>query len=192
MGPAEAVSRLARGTTTRFDVGRAWDEYFVNSLGLGLDAAVAARVAQGGTLRGWGAYAAALVGAWRGFRPARWEVTVGDEHWDEEHLLIEVGIGPTSGGGFRLTPDARPDDGLLDVCAVRPIGLLRLLSIGPRVLWGGHRYAPEVRLRQAAALRIAAPGGRLLAHFDGEVRDPGRSVIDIVLEPRRLSVLLAG
>ena len=38
--PAEAIARLAAGTVRRFDVGVAWEEYFLNSIGIGFDAEV--------------------------------------------------------------------------------------------------------------------------------------------------------
>ena len=42
--PRAAIAALAAGAVKRFDVGQAWGEYFVNSLGVGLDADVARRV----------------------------------------------------------------------------------------------------------------------------------------------------
>ncbi len=44
VAPGAAIASLAAGTTRRFEVGLAWGEYLVNSLGVGLDAVVARRV----------------------------------------------------------------------------------------------------------------------------------------------------
>jgi hypothetical protein len=47
-------------------------------------------------------------------------------------LILAVHGGPTTGGGFALTPAAVPDDGLLDACLVEEVGpvgrLLRLAA----------------------------------------------------------------
>ena len=111
--PARVVARLAAGVVRRFDVGRAWDEYFVNSLGVGFDARVASHVPQ---LPLAAAGAAGVPGGGAPglprFRPPVLSLRCGGRGDLRGPLFaIEVGIGVSAGGGFYLTPDARPDDG---------------------------------------------------------------------------------
>jgi diacylglycerol kinase (ATP) len=60
---------------------------------------------------------------------------------------------PRFGGGMRIAPDARPDDGLLDLVIVREIPRRSLLAVFPRVYRGTHVSHPAVsivRTRHAA------------------------------------------
>ena len=59
---------------------------------------------------------------------------------------------PRFGGGMRIAPEARIDDGLLDLVIVREIPKSTLLSIFPKVYSGkhvGHPAVTMVRTRRA-------------------------------------------
>lgn len=190
LGPEAAVAALAAGTARRFDVGRAWDEWFVNSLGVGLDADVARRV---NAYKHWPGAAGYVVAALQAImhreaRPLR--VRTDGSEWHGPVTVLEVGIGPCAGGVFYLTPDARPDDGLLDVCVVGAFGLRFLVTRAHRVLTGRHTTLEEVRMSRGTQVAITAEDGPLLAHLDGEVRAPGRRELDITLHPAALPVLV--
>jgi len=191
LGPREAVRRLARGTPARFDVGEAWGEYFVNTLGLGLDAEVTMHLRSVKRLRGTLAYGKALLGALRTYRDISLEVEVGTERFEGEWLMVAVGMGAVEGGGFHLMPGARPDDGLLDICAIRPTPLWKLLLLIPKVMMGTHGGRSECWMGRATAvtLRGKAP---LTIHSDGELRSPGDHEVTIQLHRGVLPVIMAG
>ena len=185
---ADALELLADGSRRVFDVGLAWGEYFVNSLGLGLDAAVAARVPSYRHLWRPLVYPAAVMSAYFKFRPLPVEITWDSELFAEPLYCLEVGIGVSAGGGFYLTPDAKPDDGVFDVCLVRPLNHWGFVTRMPSALWGGHVRFKEVRMLRTSRLNVAA-AEPLLAHFDGETRNPGSNSIEIELIPSALPVL---
>ncbi len=60
------------------------------------------------------------------------------------------------GGGMRLAPDARLDDGLLDIVAIERVSKLRFLANLPRVFKGTHVGLPSVKVFQAAEVSISA------------------------------------
>jgi len=190
--PAEAIAAFAAGTTRRFDVGEAWGEYFVNSIGVGLDADVARRVNLYKHWPGALGYVVAALGAILHRRSLDLQVEVDGTSWGGPTVVLEIGVGPCAGGVFYLTPDARPDDGLVDVCAIGPFGLGFLLTKAPRVLTGRHVALPEVRMARGARVRVTSAGGPLTAHLDGELRSPGTNVLDVTLHPGVLPVLSAG
>lgn len=188
LGPREAIRRLAAGTPARFDVGEAWGEYFVNTLGIGLDAEVTVHLKEVKRLRGTLAYGKALLGALRTYKDLELEVEVGGETFTGTWLLVAVGIGAVEGGGFNLMPSARPDDGLLDICAIRPTPLLRLLTLIPAVMLGAHESNPRVWAGRGTEVRLkgSAP---LLLHSDGELRSTGSHEVSIQLHKGVLPVI---
>ena len=191
LAPARAIAALAAGVTRRFDVGQVWGEYFVNSIGVGLDADVARRVNQYKHWPGAVGYVVAALQAIVHRRALRLHIEVDGQAWSGPTTVLEIGIGPCAGGVFYLVPDARPDDGLLDVCAVGPFGLRFLLTGAPRVLSGKHTGLKEVRMAQGSRVRVTSEDGPLTAHLDGELRSPGRNVLEASLHPGALPVLVA-
>lgn len=188
--PEEALRRLAAATPVRLDSGVAWGETFINSAGIGLDADVAHELRTVKRLRGTPAYALALLRTLRAFRPRRLEVTVAGERWSGRWTAVVVGNGPVEGGSFRLTPDARADDGELDLCAVTEVGMARLLALIPTLFWGGHRRFPEVRLRRITSVTVRSPDEPLRLHLDGEIRSTGATEVEFRVRPASLPVLI--
>jgi diacylglycerol kinase (ATP) len=94
------------------------------------------------------------------------------------------------GGGFRITPFARFDDGLLDVCSCREQSFFGVLWKLPLVMLGRHTGLRDVRSFRATEVRIRSRSGPLHAQFDGELRSRGETM-DVTIEPGALTVLIA-
>jgi diacylglycerol kinase (ATP) len=190
LGVAEAVRRLRGGRTRRFDVGEAWGEYFLNSVGIGFDAEVAREINHSKRGGGLAAYLLAVLRVIARFQAFEASVEADDRRFTDRLLLLEIGIGPCVGGGFRLTPFAEPDDGLLDICAVERLSIPGILAKLPLAMLGRHTGLRQVRSFRTTRLAVESAQGPLHAQFDGETREvSGR--MEIRLEPRALPVLIA-
>jgi YegS/Rv2252/BmrU family lipid kinase len=187
--PRRAARRLADGHVVARDVGLArWpggQRYFLASAGTGFDAVVAGRAgARGGPL----VYARAVVTSLRDYRPCEIAVRLDeDDAWTGLAASVVVCNGAWFGGGMRIAPGARPDDGLLDVVHLGALGRLELLRWLPTVYWGGHLANPRIQLRRAARVRVdaAAP---LPVQLDGELG--ARTPLDIEIHPAALRLLV--
>jgi len=62
-------------------------------------------------------------------------------------------------GAFYLAPQADPQDGLLDVCLIRKVGLMTFLRPCPKVMRGTHTSLNEVALFRTDAVSIRSPNG---------------------------------
>lgn len=186
-----AVSRLVTATTQRFDAGNVLGEFFVNTLGVGFGPAVVrARNAMPG-LKGFLSYLVPVLRTFATFRPPLLEVRT-DEHAERGNMMmVEVCNGTTAGGSYRFAPGADPMDGMLDVCVIRKIGLLRFLGALPRVMRGTHEGMPEVTLVRTRSLLIQSPETPLVLHLDGELRTPDVRECTVTVEPGCLNVLVA-
>jgi len=191
LSPGRAVAALAAGEVRRFDVGRAWDEYFVNSVGVGLDADVARRVNQYKHWPGSLGYVVAALQAVLHRRTPRFRIEVDALTWTGPTTVLEIGIGPCAGGVFYLVPDARPDDGLLDVCAVGAFDWRFLLTKAPRVLRGRHTTLKEVTMARGRVVRVTSLDGPLTAHLDGELRHHDQDTLEVSVHPAALPVMVA-
>jgi diacylglycerol kinase (ATP) len=141
--------------------------------------------------RGRALYAAAVARAFLRFRAPTIELRAADRDASAPSMLTEVSIGRSAGGGFRLTPDADPRDGLFDVCMIRRVGLWSFLRYMPRLLAATHATAPPFTLFRTAHLRLGTPGIPLMAHLDGELRSYRDHEVELRVVPQALRVRCA-
>jgi diacylglycerol kinase family enzyme len=186
-GLASALSVGLRGDTRSVDLADADGMTCVAMAGIGLDAAVVgAAPALLKRHAGWLGYAAAavpkLIGA-----PAAFRVAVdGLAARDIRAQTVAVGNLGLLPGGFTLLPDARMDDGVLDVAVLAPAGLPGWASIGFRVIAGSRRDDGQLQRCQAREVEISADA-ELPRQVDGELISPGRS-LRVAVRPGALSV----
>jgi YegS/Rv2252/BmrU family lipid kinase len=187
--PRRAARRLAEGRVVALDVGLArWPgghRYFLGSAGTGFDAVVAGRA---GTRAGRLIYARAVLRSLRDYRPAEIAVRLDDaDAWTGPAASVVVCNGAWFGGGMRIAPGARPDDGLLDVVHLGALGRLELARWLPTVYWGGHLANPRIALRRAARVRVHAVTP-LPVQLDGELG--AHTPLDVEIHPGALRLLI--
>ncbi|MFM6974214.1 MAG: diacylglycerol kinase family protein, partial [Agromyces sp.] len=81
-------------------------------------------------------------------------------------VLIAVGNNTSLGGGMQITPNARLDDGQLDLVMGARMGRLKLLTLFPKVFSGAHIGHPLVTEIRGTHFRIDTPD--VIAYADGE------------------------
>jgi YegS/Rv2252/BmrU family lipid kinase len=195
LGKAPFERNLAtalNGTPRPLDVGRALGEYFVNALGAGFDAEAVRHTLRMKHLRGSLLYLAAVYRTFVSFRPPQLEVSATEHTERGRMMMMEVAIGPRIGGGFKIAPDAVPDDGMFDVCVIRRVGLWRFLRYVPRVIKGTHATLPDVALFRSSRVTLTGISGPVWLHLDGELRQlDGDAPETVEILPRYLKVLCA-
>jgi diacylglycerol kinase (ATP) len=172
----------------RVDVGRMNERYFANSVGLGFGARIN-EIARGNRLPigALNYLIAVFQGVWDGVITPSVRMRYGESAYDGTVTLVEVCNGPTVGGMFRMAPNARNSDGLLDLVFVRPVSRPRIFALLPRLLRGTHVTAPEVSCAQATTLHVLA-SAPLPSHLDGEVQ-PLRVEFAIEVLPGAIEIL---
>ena len=123
--------------------------YFTTIATCGYDTEVSRRAAKGTPLfAGTASYAYAAVETLFYYEPpfVRLEGDFGVH--EGPILLAATGITNRYGGGFQIVPNARIDDGLFDVCIIRPVSSLTVLRLLVTLFWGGHVSHPAVSMHQ--------------------------------------------
>lgn len=181
---AEATLTLVSGTRRRFDIGRCNGTYFNNSFAAGLDARVTAKAVEYKTTTkraGLWLYFTALIHVlFNELYPHHVRISWdGAEPVEDDILALATTIGPTYGGGFKITPDAIPDDGLLEVCIIDPLTLPQALMRLPFVVVGKHTGMKVVRMSRRTTVVIESDCP-MPAQIDGEVMVSSRFEVEIV------------
>ena len=161
-----AARVILAGASRRVDLIRAGDRVVLNAVGIGLLGAINVNAAALKVVRGIAAYLVAAVGTVFSYDCPEVGVSAGTFDYAGPMTILAIHNGVTTGGGFRLTPAAVPDDGVLDACLVEGTGLparLARLVAGVRGTLVAKRGSHELRFTRLE-LRTAAP---LPCHFDG-------------------------
>jgi diacylglycerol kinase (ATP) len=129
----------------RIDLIRAGDTVCVGYAGMGFDSEVTRVANRIKRLRGPWIYPWAALRTLAGFSPpfARisWDARDGGAagaSFEGQIMLVDAANLPTYGGGMRIAPSARIDDGLLDLVIVKAVPGLTFLRVFPKVYKGGH------------------------------------------------------
>jgi len=188
--PIGAIEILKSGLSRRVDVGRVWERYFVNGLGVGVDGAVAWRVFRSWrwpALARW-IYLYAAVREALFFRSSDIEITAPDWRVSDTLLMVGASNGRYHGGDFLLVPHAEVDDGLFDVYMISDMPPLRRLREIPKTRRGEHISLPEVQIKRAPWIEIFTEQP-LLGHLDGEPTEFPAGRLRIELLPKALEVI---
>jgi diacylglycerol kinase (ATP) len=161
--------------------------YFCCVAGVGMDAEANRRAnSMPAWLKGKGGYLLAALEALVAFKPVEMKVTANGREILRTAFFAAIGNAQSYGGGMKVTPRARPDDGLLDVCVVNKMNKLKLLCWVPTIFFGGHLRLKQVEYFQARSVRIET-ARELDLYADGDFACP--MPVEISLRPRALRVI---
>lgn len=176
-----AIARIAGGRARRIDAGRIAlhdrrgapaTTWFLNIASAGISGLVTELVNQ--APKTLGGRASFLIGTLRGiarWRAAPMRVRIDGEIAHEGPLdLVSVANGSYFGGGMRIAPEARADDGAFDVVWIRGSSRTKLLRQLPRLYDGSHVALPEVFVRRGTRVELEplAPDTEVCIEVDGE------------------------
>jgi diacylglycerol kinase (ATP) len=197
--PYAAMRRLYQGgQEMRIDVGRLRDasgreDFFCNVMGIGFDAAINIQSRRISWLHGFPMYLVATL--WtillKYERPLL-EIDLDGEKRSGRYLMLTIGNGTREGGGFRVTPDARMDDGELDYLLVDAMPRLRMLRLIPEVMNGTHGRFPEAHLGRMRKLTVKSDLA-LPIESDGEMYAPYQAdvhEVEVEICPQALRVVV--
>ena len=192
----EAAARLLAGGSTRVvDIGRVSFadgsvRHFINIADCGIGGEVASRVNRrrhrGGGLVGTAVFLGVSVATMLTFRGRDLLLSFDGETIHRKVQQVVVANGTHFGGGMRMAPDAKPDDGLFDVIIVADISRLGSIRAVPRLYRGTHLALPVVEVRRARSIDIAAAPGEKPTLFDVDGEQVGRVPAQITICPGAL------
>lgn len=166
------------------------ERFYLGGGGVGLDSDTAQLASQ--KMRKWPGrlrYIAAAIRSFAAYAPRRVRILIGSAveiPW-QKAIIASVLNTPTFGAGIRLVPEARIDDGLLDVAVREDLHLHELLRVLPRLVWTGSLSLPDIRVLRARELRIETDPP-VLFQGDGELL--GYTPVDIAVLPGAVSFLV--
>ncbi len=178
------------GRDRAIDVAGVADRKFVVMAGLGFDAAIMRDAPEGlKKAVGWPAYVVSATKHLRG-RGMRVTITLDDGTPLQRRVrTVVVGNVGKLQGNIPLLPDAKPDDGVLDIVVISIRNVLDWVRVGGRVM--RRADVPDRRMERFTAKHVVIEASHTQPRqLDGDVIEPGK-VMDIRIEPGALTVRVA-
>lgn len=184
--PEAALGTIFEGASRTLDTGVVDGSPFLGIASVGFDSKANEIANRTGFLPGKSVYAWSAVRALMGWKPVRFSVVAdGVERRVEAHT-VAVANNRFYGAGMMMAPDARLDDGMLDLVIVGAVSRMRFIADFPRVFSGKHVDGVRVTSEPVREVELKC-GSPLTVYADGDpiAELPAR----LRVRPRSLSIL---
>jgi len=194
----DAIDAIINGSKKLFDLGKVsyWnhsgekkERYFINTLGMGLDAEIAKETKQIKFLRGLPLYLLSAIRAIQKHSPNEYKIIEKKKIMIRRAFFICTGNGCFEGGGFKLLPNANPNDSLLDICILGVMPIHKAVSIIPKLINGSHENLQEVSMWKSRKFIIEAKNTFML-HGDGEIFEENTLRAEVKIAPSHISFII--
>lgn len=157
----KAISQLMCAKLMPVDVGKCNDQYFVETLSFGLDAGIAIDTMEARkkhNQKGFVLYFKCGLNRIKNyFNFYNFEIKTDDgQNIKGKSLIMAIQIGPTYGSGFKITPDAKLDDGYFNICYTNgDFGRAKALCVFAMAAKGFHVKRKNVKFAKAKNLHLS-------------------------------------
>ncbi|MBM7846470.1 diacylglycerol/lipid kinase family protein [Herpetosiphon giganteus] len=183
----EAIRAIANNQLRQIDLGMINEHWFINGVGIGLDANVAIEAQKLKRIKGGLVYIIAVLKSILRYEARDLLIETDDLTLQQRINMATVGNGGYHGGGFWVTPAAKIDDGLLDVCLTGEQSRWSMVRDSARVRQGTHGDLPSVTMLKTRTFKLYSERG-VPVHVDGEVFSASLHDISISIQPAALTI----
>ncbi len=176
-----AVERALTGPVRRMDLARVGETWCIGYAGVGFDSEVTRFANEVRILRGRLIYPYAVLHTLATFKPPTMRIEHDEGIFEGRAMFVVAANLPRFGGGMKIAPEARIDDGLLDLVIVREVSRWALLNVFPKVYSGSHVTHPAVTLVRTVRASITLDRDMTL-YGGGEPVQPAPAGVAITVE----------
>ena len=190
------IDNLIDGEETKIDIIQVGDRYAVNACHFGLDSAVAKTmnaVRHKKIIGGKNAYNTGVIKALFTAMKTKCKV-IGDGEAlnDDKILLCTVANGKYVGGSYKSSPKSVNDDGLMEVCCIKPVSIFKFLNLIKVYKEGTHLENKKLKkyLEYRRCKRVEIIGGQknFAISLDGEIVEGDKFEVNVLEKELRFIV----
>ena len=161
------------------DIGKCNGRYFINGVGIGFEGAVAKDLTGKKKHSGKTSFLITVLKNIFTYRSKNYWIQSANELFQGKKLLVDISNGARAGGGFHIAPEAKADDGFLDIVIVDSINPLQRLMYLPVIEKGKHLKISIVHHYLTREICIASDQ-IIQYHMDGESFEDQKLVIEVL------------
>jgi len=183
-----AIKTMNAGRTITIDAGKMNGQWFFNMAGMGFDAHISHVFANGSTKRGFVSYFKSSIQEISTYKSKNYHIEVDGVAYDREAFMLSMANSSQYGNNAHVSPTASVQDGLLDVCIIKPFPLWRFPEMGLRMFTKTADSSKYVEIIKGKHIVITRQQEGPI-HLDGEPQVAGTD-IDIEVVPNALHVIV--
>lgn len=187
MDTAEAIKNLNHLYVETIDGAKFNGKWFFNMAGMGFDAHIS-EVFSHQKKRGFITYFESAVKEIVNYKPQDYLLTIDGTEYNREAFMLSFANSSQYGNNAHVSPKASVQDGLIDVCVIKPFPLYRFPEMGLRMFFKtaeNSKYVEIIKGKQIDVKRQQAGP----VHLDGEPQISGTD-IQIEVMPGILNVIV--
>ena len=190
----QALKRILNNKFTTIDILSIDKIYCINAVGIGFDAEVAAKANHSWLKKvlnmvklGHLSYILLALRMFFYYTPSKVTVMLDNKRKVINDVwLIAVANSPYYGGGLKICPSAKNNDGKLNICLISGKSRLELIPLFYKVFKGDHQNHSNVTMLKGKNIKIECEK-QLNMQGDGEVI--GTTPTEITIQPRAIKIL---
>lgn len=186
LNPAKALERINKLQSLTIDTAVLNGHKFFNMAGVGFDANISHKFAAM-TSRGFAGYIRTAISEIIRYQPGVYRIEIDGKLYERTAFMISVANSPQYGNNAVISPGASLNDGLLDVCIVRPFPLTLFPMVALRMFTKTSDNSKYLEIIKGKNIRIVSDNNMMI-HLDGEPEEMGKEIL-ISVKPSSLSVL---
>lgn len=187
--PMEALEVLNNGFKKDIDIGKIDDYSFFNISSIGFDGEVMLnhdKIRK--IIKGKASYIIGIIYTLLSYKKKNIKIDIDGKILHENIILLAVGNGKYYGGGLKILPMAKIDDGYFHICIISGLSTLKTLFLFPSIFKGNHiKYKKYVKIYKCKSIEIKSEE-YLYINIDGEI-SPERKDIKFIMSNLKLNVI---
>ena len=184
-----AVNLLNKGVITQIDSGTLSSFRFFCTCGIGFDSRIGHKFKKVDK-RGFLGYLKTILKEYRDYKPRKYTFTIDGEKFERRAFIITIANASQYGNNAFIAPKARINDGLFDVCIIKPFPRALGLSLGIRMFNRSIQNSKYHEVIRGKVVKFKKPKKKYIFHLDGEPAKFRKSKIVATVHPASLNVIV--
>ncbi|MFC5285080.1 diacylglycerol/lipid kinase family protein [Pedobacter alpinus] len=171
---AKAITRINQLKTLKIDVGLLNNRKFVNMAGMGFDAHISAHFADS-EKRGFIGYVKSTLKEIKSYKAQNYSINVNGGQIKRKAFMLSLANSSQYGNNAHISPTASVQDGLIDICIIKPFPLFIFPSLVIRMFTqtsAGSKYVEIIKAKKFIINRESEGP----VHVDGEPVNMGKQL----------------
>ncbi|MDO8991634.1 diacylglycerol kinase family protein [Daejeonella sp.] len=182
----QAIKRINNLHVSTIDSGTFNGRKFFNMAGIGFDAQISSRFAEN-VKRGLSSYIKIAFSEVSNYRSQHYRLTIDGKEYEHQAFMISVANSSQYGNNAHISPFASLNDGMLDICILKPFPLYKFPALVLRMFRKNTHKSNYLEIIQGSNITIKRESDAAV-HLDGDPFNMG-TILSIGVNPHSLNIL---